>query len=152
MRALVSITCLLLLVLCHGRPTEQEHKSRCLDLGFTSDLGCSDCESLLEYVKDEDLVQDCKSCCTPDQQVLKKYTSVTLEICPHRLAGLPQIKEFIDKKSKDFKKLKVSLEYGAYPRLVLKGPEGSDIMRIDNWKAAHIEEYLKDRLVTKTTK
>jgi hypothetical protein len=62
---------------------------------------------------------------------------------------LPHIKEFIDKASKSYKArgLKVSLKRNAHPSLVM-GPEKMTI-RIDNWKAAHITEYLEDKLQKK---
>jgi hypothetical protein len=60
----------------------------------------------------------------------------------------------------------VSKQFNAYPRLVLynKGEGGSSSssssssgkdttsIRVDNWKAAEVEEYLRAMLVTKPAK
>ena len=117
---------------------------------------------LLEIVKDDGLFSDCKACCVKDDAKAQKYARATLEICPSRKAGLPQIADFIDKRAKAFgPRLRVREAYGAYPRLVLTGGGGGSgsggggggggqervSIRIDQWKAAHIEEYLRDRLL-----
>lgn len=61
-----------------------------------------------------------------------------------------QIEEFIRKQKKSFgAALSVREVAGSYPRLVLTGGgAGSEraSIRIDNWKAATIGEYLRDRL------
>ncbi|KXZ55272.1 hypothetical protein GPECTOR_3g409 [Gonium pectorale] len=61
--------------------------------------------------------------------------------------ALPAIKDFIDKRAKSYApQLKVVYSQGAAPRLRLIGPSGSESVRIDNWKAANIIEFLEERL------
>ncbi|GFR39657.1 hypothetical protein Agub_g128 [Astrephomene gubernaculifera] len=118
----------------------------CDELGFTPELVCSDCDVLAEYVKDAELAEDCRKCCTKDP-VSKRYSKAELIVDQWRANALPQIKDFIDKKAKVYgKQLKVSYSPGAAPRLRLKGSAGSETVRIDNWKATHIAEFLNERL------
>lgn len=77
----------------------------------------------------------------------RQYDSAILEICPYRMSGLPHIKDFVDKKAAQYTSLKVLYKYGAYPRLTLMGPMGKDTMRVDNWRGAAFEEFLRDRLL-----
>jgi hypothetical protein len=69
-------------------------------------------------------------------------------------SGLPQIQDFINKLAPSIKNLKVSMKEYAYPRLVLfkakneRGVSETVSVRVDNWKAAEIAEYLADKLVT----
>ncbi|KAK3268548.1 hypothetical protein CYMTET_22955 [Cymbomonas tetramitiformis] len=62
-----------------------ENDANCLDLGFTSMQLCSDCDAFAEYVKDEELVADCRKCCAKDSKRSENmgvtYTEATLEIC-----------------------------------------------------------------------
>ena len=64
--------------------------------------------------------------------------------------SLPQIKDFIEKKSSQYKNLKIDYSYGSTPKLRLKGGPGgaSETLRIDNWKQAALEEFLNDRLAS----
>lgn len=72
-----------------------------------------------------------------------------LPVCSPSLSrALPQIKEFVDKHSKSFnKQLTIRYEQGVAPRLRMKGGgSGSELLRIDNWKAVSIVEYLTGKL------
>lgn len=40
---------------------------------------------MAEYVKDAELLADCKRCCVKAEEDTIKYTSATLEVCPFRL-------------------------------------------------------------------
>lgn len=135
--------------------------TECQKLGFSKETTCSDCTLMEEYVKDAELVADCKKCCTAEQKAAKKYTHARLEVCPYRLNGLPHIQAFLDKSAAAFKPaLKVSKQFNAYPRLVLYNKEGGSSssnkdttsIRVDNWKAAEVEEYLRSMLVTEPAK
>lgn len=66
----------------------------------------------------------------------------------HACSSLPQVKDFIDKKASKIKGLRISYSNGATPKLRLAGGEGqaSEMLRIDNWKASAIEDFLKERL------
>lgn len=62
-------------------------------------------------------------------------------------SALQQIRDFIDKRSSSYaSQLKVVYSTGAAPRLRLSGPSGSETVRVDNWKASHIAEFLDERL------
>ncbi|WIA37408.1 hypothetical protein OEZ86_014333 [Tetradesmus obliquus] len=122
--------------------------SECENLGFTGLQVCSDCESLAEYVKDEELLADCKQCCVKDTQSNIKYTSATLEVCPYRLNGLPHIQDFIGKHAAQYKgSLKVMRRVNAYPKIILSNDKGDRTsVRIDNWRVPTIHDFLADKL------
>jgi hypothetical protein len=70
---------------------------------------------------------------------------------------LPHIQAFLDKSAASFKPaLKVDKQFNAYPRIVLynKGSGSTDTtsIRVDNWKAAEVEEYLRSMLVMPAAK
>jgi hypothetical protein len=102
-------------------------------------------------VKDGGLAADCKACCKRDE-VAVRFAKAALEVCPYRIkSGMPQISDFIMKHAKQFgAQLTVKERPGAYPRIVLTGGgEGGgerSAVRIDNWKADTLVEYLRERL------
>lgn len=53
----------------------------CLELGFTDTLSCSQCAKMGEFVKDEALLADCKTCCVDDNEAATTYASAVLEVC-----------------------------------------------------------------------
>ncbi|KAF6161248.1 hypothetical protein GIB67_009135 [Kingdonia uniflora] len=58
---------ILLLLLLPSISEGQELSSKeCENLGFTGLALCSDCNTFAEYVKNQELVSDCKKCCTED--------------------------------------------------------------------------------------
>ncbi|GBF99050.1 hypothetical protein Rsub_11995 [Raphidocelis subcapitata] len=121
----------------------------CEAKGFAAP-SCADCDVFSEIVKDAALAADCKACCTPDE-VAVKFSKALLEVCPYRVKSGGQIADFIKKHAKQFgAQLSVRERPGAYPRLVLTGGgEGGgerSAVRIDNWKAATLVEYLRERL------
>ncbi|EFJ45049.1 hypothetical protein VOLCADRAFT_121242, partial [Volvox carteri f. nagariensis] len=61
----------------------------CDELGFTGEQICSDCDVLAQYVKDEELVADCKACCAKDA-VTVKYTKAELLVDQWRLGAANQ--------------------------------------------------------------
>lgn len=69
-----SFACLLLALLVAGSNAVDDKQTKCSELGFINPA-CSDCELLSQFVKDEELVRDCKGCCVQDEAV-KKYTKV----------------------------------------------------------------------------
>ncbi|GIL91116.1 hypothetical protein Vretimale_9563 [Volvox reticuliferus] len=134
---------LLLLLLA---TSAQEAHPTCDELGFTGEHICSDCDVLAQYVKDEELVAECKACCTKDQ-VSAKYTKAELLVDQWRISSLQQIKDFIDKRSRSYApQLKVLYSSNGAPRLRLTGPSGTETIRIDNWRASSIAEFLDERL------
>ena len=44
--------------------------------------------------------------------------------------------------------MQVKHYFGAPPRLKLRAGDKSETIRIDHWKTEHIEEYLKDNLLS----
>lgn len=101
----------------------------------------------MEYVKDEGLVAECRSCCVAvaagDDGT--KYTSAKLVVCPFKLNGLPAIQDFIDKHAAQYgKALKVERLINSPPTLVLrhKASGATKSVRIDMWKVSHYKAHL----------
>ncbi len=70
------VALLLALLLVVGSSAVDDKQAKCNELGFVSTVvACSDCEILAQFVKDEELVRDCKGCCVQDETV-KKYAKV----------------------------------------------------------------------------
>lgn len=128
----------------------KEAEVDCEALGFTSLALCSDCDVMAEYVKDEGLVGECRSCCaTESKSVSAKYHSAVIEVCKHRLRAYPHVQDFLEKKAEGFgSQLKVRHRFGAYPQLILKNEGGKtgETVRVDNWKVEHFQEFLADKL------
>lgn len=57
---------------------------------FTGLASCSDCELFSEFVHDQQLLADCKSCCVKDAASVM-YTKAVIEMCPFKRAGLPHV-------------------------------------------------------------
>ncbi|KYQ94126.1 15 kDa selenoprotein [Tieghemostelium lacteum] len=125
------IILLISLVVCTGvaPPKSGDSSLSCHDLGYTEALLCSTCADFEEFVGDNEFIDECKRCCSKESQN----------------SAFPHIKEFIDKKSGDYKKLSVRYESGSNPKLVLKDNEGKEeTLSIDSWKTENLEEYLKE--------
>ncbi|KAJ4748200.1 Selenoprotein family protein [Rhynchospora pubera] len=124
---------------------------QCEDLGFTSLALCSDCNTLAEYVKDEDLVSDCRKCCSEDSDnSLSKVTfsGAILEVCMRKLGFYPEIVAFIEEEKDEFSHVRVQYAYASPPKLIMLDSDGhhKETIRIDNWKRDHIRQFLKEKL------
>lgn len=127
---------------------ETERERFCAEKGFAKSPLCSDCNGLEEYVKDEELVAECRACCVHDSSTptKEKYKRAVLEVCQFNIGATPHIEEFVEKKLKEYPNLQVRYKIGAHPRLHLSSRDRQETIRIDHWKTEEIEEYLKDRL------
>ncbi|KAA6422696.1 MAG: hypothetical protein FRX49_07232 [Trebouxia sp. A1-2] len=79
-----------------------------------------------------------------------KFRSGVLEVCKHRLREFPHVETFVRERSESYPNIKVKYYFGSPPRLNLKSGSSSESIRIDHWKTEHIEEYLKDKLLSAT--
>eukprot|EP00192_Tetraselmis_astigmatica_P015660 CAMPEP_0117663234 /NCGR_PEP_ID=MMETSP0804-20121206/8494_1 /TAXON_ID=1074897 /ORGANISM="Tetraselmis astigmatica, Strain CCMP880" /LENGTH=167 /DNA_ID=CAMNT_0005470219 /DNA_START=259 /DNA_END=762 /DNA_ORIENTATION=- len=122
----------------------------CEALGFTTLALCSDCDAMADFVKDEDLIQDCRRCCAAETRANPAtYASAVLEVCKHRLPSYPHVSDFLKSKAGKYKgQIKIRYRFGAYPQLILKTPDGKagETVRVDNWKVEHFEEFLSSKL------
>ncbi|KAJ0876175.1 putative selenoprotein F/M [Helianthus annuus] len=131
-------TILLLLFVCSK--AEQLSSKECEDLGFTCLALCSDCNFLAEYVKDEELLSDCRKCCTEDSDDSTSkiiYSGAVLEVV-----------SFIEDEKEKFPSVKVQYAFNAPPKLIMLDDAGQhkETIRIDNWKREHILEFLREKL------
>ncbi|PNH07822.1 selenoprotein [Tetrabaena socialis] len=140
-------TMIALLVALLALSVRAAEEPSCDALGFTGDVVCSDCDVLVQFVKDAELEADCRRCCVKDTVTSKRFHKAELVVDQWRANTLPEIKQFIEKHAKSFAPaLKVLYSQNSSPKLRLSGPDGSEAVRIDNWKAASIAEFLKERL------
>eukprot|EP00250_Pteridium_aquilinum_P004113 c14349_g1_i1 orf=74-565(+) len=136
---------LLHLALCH------ESSQNCEELGFTGLALCSDCDSLAEFVKDEELIADCRGCCAEEgEDSISKvtYSGAILEVCMRKLVFYPNVQSFIEDDLEQYPSLKVQYRYGTPPKLIMLDEDGNnkESIRIDNWKKEHIEQFLKEKV------
>lgn len=128
----------------------------CEELGFTSNLLCSNCDLLHSHVGDATLTEECRSCCTKDvkEKALTIYSKGILEICPRalKLGVIPNIKDFIENKAESFgNRLQIRHRTGATTRLLLWKTEGEkeepEVRVVHKWDVKDIDEFLRDRLL-----
>uniref|UniRef100_A0A7S4NRG0 Selenoprotein F/M domain-containing protein n=1 Tax=Paramoeba aestuarina TaxID=180227 RepID=A0A7S4NRG0_9EUKA len=67
-----------LVALCLLGPVAALSSEECANLGFSDSLVCSSCTHLSRFVDEEDLVNECKLCCTPDADDEKTFTMAEL--------------------------------------------------------------------------
>lgn len=134
-----------------GSSKEQLSTRECENLGFTGLALCSDCNSLAEYVKDQELVSDCMKCCTEDSDdstTKITYSGAILEVCMRKLVFYPEIVGFIEEEKDRFSSVKVQYIFNSPPKLILLDDAGEhkETIRIDNWKREHILQFLQGKV------
>lgn len=134
-----------------GAKAEQLSTKECENLGFTGLALCSDCRTLAEYVKDQELVSECLSCCTEDSDdAMSKvvYSGAVLEVCMRKLVFYPEVVGFIEEEKDQFPFVKVQYAFNSPPKLIMLDEHGEDkeTIRIDNWKREHILQFLKEKV------
>ncbi|KAL3506845.1 hypothetical protein ACH5RR_032227 [Cinchona calisaya] len=130
---------------------QQLSPKECESLGFTGLALCSDCNTFAEYVKDQELVSDCRKCCTEDSDdAITKviYSGAILEVCMRKLVFYPEIVGFIEEEKDKFPSVKVQYAFNSPPKLVLLDDDGEpkETIRIDNWKREHILQFLRGKV------
>ncbi|KAM1060265.1 hypothetical protein TB1_024193 [Malus domestica] len=134
-----------------GASKEKMSTRECENLGFTGLALCSDCNSLAEYVKDQELVSDCMKCCTgdsDDSMTKITYSGAILEVCMRKLVFYPEIVGFIEEEKNWFPSVKVQYIFNSPPKLILLDDAGEhkETIRIDNWKREHILQFLQGKV------
>ncbi|XP_015077085.1 selenoprotein F [Solanum pennellii] len=145
----VALLCFVVGVL--GAKAEQLSTKECENLGFTGLALCSDCRTLAEYVKDQELVSECLSCCTEDSDdAMSKvvYSGAVLEVCMRKLVFYPEVVGFIEEEKDQFPFVKVQYAFNSPPKLIMLDDHGEqkETIRIDNWKREHILQFLKEKV------
>ncbi|KAJ8615844.1 hypothetical protein MRB53_035216 [Persea americana] len=146
---------LFFLVICSvwdlGKQEEQLSYKECEDLGFTGLALCSDCNTFAEFVKNDELVSDCRKCCTEDSDdSMSKvtYSGAVLEVCMRKLVFYPEVVAFIEEEKDQFPSVKVQYMFASPPRLIMLDDDGQqkESIRIDNWKREHIRQFLREKV------
>ncbi|KAE8713570.1 hypothetical protein F3Y22_tig00110206pilonHSYRG00129 [Hibiscus syriacus] len=124
---------------------------QCEDLGFTGLALCSDCNTFAEYIKDNELISDCKKCCTEDSDDSTSkitYSGAILEVCMRKLVFYPEIVGFIEEEKDKFPTVKIQYLFNSPPKLIMLDDEGQhkETIRIDNWKREHILQFLQKKV------
>ncbi|WVZ22978.1 hypothetical protein V8G54_001522 [Vigna mungo] len=107
--------------------SEQLSSRECENLGFTGLALCSDCNTLSQYVKDEELVSDCLKCCTEDSDDATTkitYSGALLEVCMRKLVFYPEVVSFIEEEKDQFPSVKVQYVFNSPPKLIMLDDEG----------------------------
>ncbi|XP_062228322.1 uncharacterized protein LOC133926404 [Phragmites australis] len=123
----------------------------CEELGFTGLAVCSDCNALAEFVKDQELVVDCRKCCTEDSDdSISKLTfsGAIIEVCMRKLVFYPEVVGFLEEAKDGFPYVEARYSYGSPPKLIMLDDKGEqkETIRIDNWKREHIRQFLMEKV------
>lgn len=122
----------------------------CEALGFTGLGLCSDCDQMATYVKDPQLVEECRHCCVQDEGAAgaAKFSEAVLEVCSRRIGLYPDVSTFVEEKASLFPKLRVVYRIGAAPKLIMQDSSTGEqeVVRIDNWKTENVEQFLREKL------
>ncbi|XP_042374965.1 selenoprotein F-like [Zingiber officinale] len=145
--------CPLIVLLLAGAAISADERlgaKECEDLGFTGLALCSDCNTLAEYVKDEELVSDCRKCCSEDSDdSISKVTfsGAILEVCMRKLVFYPEVVSFIEEEKDKFPYVKIQYAYASPPKLIMLDSDNNpkETIRIDNWKREHIQQFLREK-------
>lgn len=66
--------------------------------------------TLSTYLHNTDVLSRCKSCCNEEKQESQlKYERAVLKVCHCNLGRFPEVQDFIEKKSSQFKNLKIQV-------------------------------------------
>ncbi|KAL5719690.1 hypothetical protein ACHQM5_012437 [Ranunculus cassubicifolius] len=130
---------------------EKLSSKECEKLGFSGLALCSDCNTFAEYVKDEELVSDCRKCCTEDSDdAMSKitYSGAIIEVCNRKLVFYPEIVGFLEEEKDQFPYIKIQYMFNSPPKLVMLDKDGQhkETIRIDNWKKEHIRQFLTEKV------
>jgi len=124
----------------------------CSERGFLSDqLQCTKCEELKEFVKKQELYDDCKKCCYEVNKVEKKYVSAELKMCSCQFERYPHIKNFIEQENEQRRYPTLTINYARLedPIIQLRTEDGMiDELPISKWKTENLEEFFNTVLLT----
>ena len=134
-----------------SRGAERLGARECEELGFTGLALCSDCNALAEFVKDQELVDDCRKCCTEDSDdSISKlvYSGAIIEVCMRKLVFYPEVVGFLEEDKDNFPYVESRYAYGSPPKLIMLDDKGEqkETIRIDNWKREHIRQFLTEKV------
>jgi hypothetical protein len=129
--------------------------NRCLSLGFnTESLVCQTCDHLQRVLGDDELFNDCLSCCTKITEE-NLFSRVVLEVDDRFVPSFPNLPSII-KTIKDFRRkeentkiLKIRYRFGSPPLLKLfKGEEetSSEVVPLHSWSLDDFTDYIKEHL------
>jgi hypothetical protein len=121
----------------------------CSALGFVESLHCAECVRLEQVVGDEQLTNECHSCCVSSSAAaVGQYLSGVLQVCTCNLRRYPAVQEFVHTHSARFEPaLKVEYVRGLTPTLVMKAHDGTEeTIGVQTWKLDTFEEFFNAKL------
>ncbi|XP_057546745.1 uncharacterized protein LOC130825505 [Amaranthus tricolor] len=156
MKISILIYVILILAMTSVSQGQQLNSKDCENLGFTGLALCSDCKTLSEYVKDQELVSDCLKCCVEDSDDSTSkitYAGALLEVCMRKLVFYPEIVGFIEEEMDKFPSVKVQYSFNSPPKMIMLDDNGdhAETIRIDNWKREHVLQFLRGKLKSATS-
>jgi len=126
----------------------QDANTSCSALGFKETLLCSTCSEMENFVKDEELVNECKKCCAEEKDSSAKlYQRISLQICSWKIGHYPHIQEFADKHAPKYPNFNVAFVNGADPILIMTDDKGNtESQTCSSWKTENFIEFLDENL------
>lgn len=143
-----------------GAAAASKSAADCAQLGFVSDaLRCSHCDVLLRHTSDPSLYAECKDCCSESkdlgrtagsqQQQQSVYARAVLDVDLRFVREGSELQQFLDKHLESFgDAVTVSDVMRSPGRLSMIDKSGAvgQSLRIQNWRADQIADYLKKML------
>ena len=144
--------------------TSSSSSEECLNMGFNPiSLQCETCDVLLRVVGDEDLLTDCKKCCSRSAGK-ETFEKAVIEVDKRFLTSFPNLKPFVEsiykKSSKSKRKEKdqengnadklngvtVRYRFGSRPTLMLYKSKEDDVpaesLYIGSWETGMVVTFL----------
>jgi hypothetical protein len=148
---LLLLSVLYTMVHCQEKEEEQQQqytRDQCLSFGFvTEKLACGVCREMSTFISETSLINQCNACCNPSLDSEKKYKRATLEICQLKLLSFPEVRNFIDKRSRLFKDLRVVYRMHASPILIMEDKNGNkETLSLEKWSNDDIFNYLSQSI------
>ena len=108
-------------------------------------------QAVNDQAKYEDLVADCRGCCSEQVASKKKtYTLAKLQVCDWKLKHFPNIEDFAKNHVDNMDNVEMDYVRGMMPQLKMinegEEEETFDIVPIEKWTVDNIKEYLKEHL------
>lgn len=145
----IALLFLLFLLASHISSTSAIAQEQCLERGFNPQvLLCSTCEHVQKVLGQQEVYDDCRSCCIEKQEEV--YEKAVLQMDKRYLPYYREMQDVIEQK--ESLRLKVKFLSGN-PMLLMytkkDDTEAADTISVGTWRLDTFKEYLATHLISK---